>query len=140
MESKCETVRNGPAFMDEKCTIVHEGREYTNSGAWICKRVDTGKYEGCVYIREKPEWTGCGNVPPIGQWPRSTAGNWDGSIQVPCGLGKIYYSNFGDRRRQVWFEWGGMLFHGTWCSIDFNELVHVKQINVRQLKDKRCKG
>lgn len=104
------------AFIDQNCVFDFQGKKFESGGAWICKRVDNGKFGGRVYATcEKDE-------------RRGTVQNWHGTLKMPAYFGKIYRSNFGDRRRSVWFTYKNMSFQGMWCNIDYNELVTVKQI------------
>lgn len=111
-----KTLQSKDGFIDQDCTIEHEGKTFTSGGAFIARRTDTGKFGGIVYA----EWR---DDKPF------TVSNWDGDIRMPAQKGKVWLSNFGDKRRSVWFEWNNVKFYGVWCSIDNNQVVRVKEIN-----------
>lgn len=115
MDNSCKTVtdENSGAFIDSECTITHNGKSYTQGGAWMMKRKDTGKFEGRVYHTEKNG--------------RHFVQNWDGSFEVPAIVGRMWRSNMGDRRQSVWFKWNNRYFHGVHCSIDWTELFSAKE-------------
>jgi len=109
------------AFIDQDCTIEHNGMKFTSGGAWLCQRKDTGKFEGLVYVTE----TISGDK---NQFRDYHVTNWHGDIKIHCITGKTFYSNFGDRRKYVWFKYNDRYFYGLWCSIDWNQSVYVKEM------------
>lgn len=117
-------VENNGAFIETECTITHDGKDYTSSGAWLCKRVDTGKYEGMLYLKEKPTLQ---------------LTSWDGSIVIPCKLVRIWINNWGDKRICVHFShvidntvhyFTGICYAGT---LGF-ELTRVREIREKTYK------
>lgn len=107
------------AFVENNCSIEFEGKKFTSGGAWLAIRKDTGKMAGQVYVTSEETSPGC---------YRYFAQSWDGSIKVNAIVGDIWTSNFGDRRRSVWFRYQGRYFHGVWCSFDWTQLVTVKEV------------
>lgn len=103
---------NNIAFMDQQCTIEHEGQVFESGGAYIAKRKDSGKYSGAVYADDK----------------KGVVTNWHGDIVIPAYFGPVFRGNMGDQRRQVWFTWQGINFTGRWCGMDNNQVVHVQEI------------
>lgn len=103
-------------FMDQNCMIEHEGQKFESGGAFIALNKKTGKLGGRVYTHCNPD---------KGVYEVS---NWHGTIKIKASFGTIWTSNFGDRRRSVYFWYEGKAFYGMWCSIDFNELVSVREI------------
>ena len=101
----------GITCIEKECKIDFNGITFENSGAFIGIDVN-GLYGGCVY----------------GEWERKEVTNWHGTLRVKANYGRKYQSNFGDTRCHVWFTWKGVKFHGTWCSIEWNQLIRVKQI------------
>lgn len=112
LQANSEVVRGEDGtFIDQNCTIKVQGREFTSGGAFILRRKDTGKLAGQVYVSDKNE-----------------VSNWDGSIKMKATFGPIWRSNFGDRRRAVYFRYDGHYFYGMWCGMDYNELVSVREV------------
>lgn len=101
--------------IERDCKVEFEGKTFESGGAFIGIDSKTGKHVGYVYGKidsNKYHWVT----------------NWHGNIKVNAHFGNVYRSNFGDRRRHVQFRWKGINFHGVWCSIDFNELIKVKEM------------
>ena len=97
--------------LETDCTIEFEGRKFTSGGAFI--GVDkNGKHGGRVYA----------------DWNKREVSNWSGTVKVPAIYGRKFRSNFDDLRRHIWFTWKGINFHGLWCSINWSELVNVKEV------------
>ena len=108
-------------FIDQNCTIEHNGQTFESGGAFIAERADTGKLAGVVYA----QWADPKTDPHI------TGGyitNWHGDIKIRAYFGREYRSNFGDKRRSVWFTYKGREMFGVWCSTDWNQLVRVREI------------
>jgi len=102
---------NQKTCLEQACTLEHNGKTFESGGAFI--GVDAkGIHGGVVY--------GNCNMPEVM--------NWHGDIRVPAKYGRIYRSNMGDKRRHVWFTWKGIKYHGVWCSIDWSQIVRVREI------------
>jgi hypothetical protein len=120
MGSQIVQSENSIAFIESDCKIELGGREFTSGGAWLCQRIDTGRFEGWLYAYKKviSEKTGSYQI-----W----VGTWDGSKQVHCTTGQEYYSNFGDTRQSLWFRWNGRYFWGIWYKSG-GDLVKCREI------------
>lgn len=97
---------------NQKCIISHEGIDFESGGAFIGKRHDTGKLVGIIYADDT----------------NSQVTNWHGDIKIHAYFGRIFYPNFGDRRRWVHFTYQGIPMAGCWCGMDYNMAVRVKQV------------
>jgi hypothetical protein len=98
--------------LERKCIINFQGKEFESSGAFIGINPKTGKHGGIVY----------------GDWDYKMVGNWHGDIKIPAHYGKEYESNMGDKRRSVWFTYKGIKMYGIWCSINWNQMIRVKEV------------
>jgi len=98
-------------FMDTNCVFKFQNVRIESGGAWIGKDKN-GKYSGMLYVHEEEKFVT----------------NWHGTIRIPCQLGKSFYSNMGDRRRAVWFNWKNARMYGVLCNANFNQSVNVRQI------------
>jgi len=102
-------------FIEEHCAIEHEGATFEAGGAWLAKRVDTGKYEGILYMLDNG----------------SSIGTWHGDKKVRCSFGESWISNFGDERMTVWFHWDvdgvQKAFMGTWYK-SAGDYVRCKEV------------
>lgn len=96
--------------MEKDCKFSFEGKTFESGGAFIGKDKN-GKHGGRVYGNET----------------KMEVSNWHGDIKVKASYGHVFRSNFGDKRRYVWFTWKGISFYGLWCSIDWNQLIPVKE-------------
>lgn len=120
-----DSTGNKIAFIEKDCKLKIDGHEFSYGGAWLCKRVDTGKYEGWLYMYEDDK-TYTKDGKPASCRPK--IGSWDGSIKISCYRGKEWFSNFGDKRQSVWFKYNGHYFYGVHYSKGFSDLVKVREI------------
>ena len=104
------TIQENGCFVDQDCTIEHEGHKFTSGGAFI--GVDkNGKHRGTVY----------------GDYDHKTVSNWDGSIKIPATYYGEHRGNMGDRRIFVRFRYGGRNFFGRWFGMDWSQIVRVRE-------------
>lgn len=102
-------------FVEEKCCIEHEGKEFCAGGAWIMRRKDTGLREGILYLfRERHE-----------HFVNYFVGTWDGSKKAHAVCLRTWRSNFGDERRSFYFLWEGTKFWGV--NAGDNDVVRVRE-------------
>lgn len=98
-------------FIETNCTIKHKGKKFTSGGAFIWPD-KTGKLRGIVY----------------GDWNKEQVTNWHGDIKIQATYGPVYRSNFGDKRRSVWFRYVNHNFYGVWCGIDNTQVIRVHEV------------
>lgn len=99
-------------FTDINCTIEHNGISFSSGGAILDENGGTvyGDYD-------TPNYASRGQVT-----------NWHGTIKINANYGKVYRSNFGDKRRSVRFTHDGINYYGVWCSIDWNQSINVRRV------------
>ena len=103
-------------FVDQNCKFSIQGKEFESGGAWMTKiKAQKAKDETFIGMVYADDATG-------------TVTNWHGTIKIPARFGKVWVSNFGDRRRAVRFQWQGVEMFGVWCSCDSNMAVKVRQV------------
>ena len=100
-------------FIDTDCKIELDGKTFESGGAWIAERADNHKLSGLVYADDI----------------KGVVTNWHGDKVIKATFGRVFRSNFGDRRRSVYFHYAGKCLFGIWHSIDFNQAVNVREIN-----------
>ena len=97
--------------MERSCVIEYKGKVFELGGSFI--GVDkNGVHGGVVY----------------GDWNNQVVTNWHGDIKVSAQYGREYRSNMGDKRRHVWFTYKGIRFHGIWYSIEWSQIIRVREI------------
>jgi hypothetical protein len=117
------TVQPKETFIEEDCTISHDGQEYSSGGSYIAECTD-GKFRGMVYIKQEEHLTPAG-LPYPGSKGRSfgTVTTWHGEQIARAGF-TDYQGNFCNMRR-VSFTWQGMNFVGDYCP-DWSEVCKVR--------------
>ncbi len=112
----------GKAFVEEHCTITHEGRSFTSGGAWLAKCTD-GYWRGVVYVSPR---NGDGHLTEpddkgMRRWnhaPHGSCGGivttWHGKKIADAWFGARYQSTY-CRLRAVSFTYTGMKFTGRYC-------------------------
>jgi hypothetical protein len=117
-------------FIEDDCTIEHEGRTFKSGGSWLCDCSD-GYRRGVVYV--KPPKIGYDTthlrriIRAGGEHPRSCYGfvtTWHGEQIAGAGFGPIYQGNF-CRMRAVTFTFEGVTFTGRYCP-ESSQAVRVK--------------
>ncbi len=104
-------------FIEQDCTITHEGKSFTASGSWLAERADKpGTWAGVVYVREGVLRNGSISI-------CHSVGTWHGDFIAVCDLGDIYRGNY-CRMRTVSFTHNGINFHGRYCP-DTSQAVRV---------------
>jgi len=107
-------------FIEDKACIELEGKKFCSGGSYLLTRKDNGKKQGLFYAYpRKNEKTGY-------SWLE--IGTWDGSKKVNCVRGDSWYSNFGDERQSVWFEWDGVYMYGIYFKSN-SDIVRAREIN-----------
>ncbi|MDG6906724.1 MAG: hypothetical protein JRN20_13165 [Nitrososphaerota archaeon] len=81
---------------------------HSESGAWILERRDTGLFTGMLYAYPK-------------------VGSWDGSLKIPALFLNEWYSNMGDKRQLLHFEYRGRRFSGTYYKSN-SDLVRICEL------------
>lgn len=97
----------GVPFVEEDCTITHEGRTFTAGGAWLADCPD-GYRRGVVYANP-----GAGIVT-----------DWHGNVIARASYGKPYQGPF-CTMQSVSFVVDGILYAGRWCP-DWASAVNVR--------------
>lgn len=97
-------------FVEENCTITHEGKSFSSGGAYLIKNAK-GKLEGILY-----------------QYPEHTIGDWKGSFKIPYVVLNRWIGNLGNKCELVSFEYLGKRFHGINYSTDNQDLVRVHEV------------
>jgi hypothetical protein len=125
---------DGPGFMDQNCSIEHDGRTFEAGGGFILFNPKANRYEGIVYgdwgapTRLRGEF----RTEMLSEMNyNATVTNWHGDIKIKAVYGRVYRSNMGDLRRLVWFDYAGRHFSGVWYSIDNNQSIRVKEVKSR---------
>ena len=104
-------------FVEESCTISHEGRTFEAGGAWLCDCTD-GYRRGVVYAKvtnESPSGVGY-------SWGVVT--DWHGNQIAKAEFKPTYQGNF-CRMRSLSFVVDGVKFSGRWCP-DWADAVRVR--------------
>ncbi len=104
------TPRNGAEFLDQNCTLTHEGRTFESGGAFLGTNPKTGRMGGVLYASEKT-----GEVT-----------NWHGDIRIPAYYGCTWRSNMGDTRQMVYLAWEGKNFAGIYYKSG-SDIVRVRE-------------
>lgn len=102
-------------FVEENCTIEHEGKKFEAGGSWICDCSD-GHRRGVVYA--KP------NKGSEGGYSIGTVTTWHGEFIAIARFGKVYQGAF-CKMRTVRFEIGGVKYSGRYCP-DWADAVRVR--------------
>ena len=115
-------------FIENDCTIRHEGKSFTSGGAWICECSD-GYYHGIVYVKPDDSDTSplANGVRLYSSHLRPCAGSvttWHGERIAAAQFGARYQSTY-CRMRSVSFEFNGMHFTGRYCP-DTSQAVRVR--------------
>lgn len=103
-------------FIEENCTITHEGQEFTSGGAWLCDCSD-GYRRGVVYA--KPIIRVAEGHPAHGH-----VTDWHGNKIADAMFGVPYRGNF-CMMRSVAFELDGIKYTGRYAP-DSSEAVRVR--------------
>jgi len=115
MNGSSELTEKDGAFLEQNCTIEIDGHSLPNGGGWLCKRVDTGKYEGLLYA----------------YLSEHEIGSWNGSIKIPARFGYSWHSNMGDIRQSVYFtheiDSVKHYFYGVYYKSG-SDIVRVKEV------------
>jgi len=116
-------------FIEEKCCIKHESKNYCFGGSYLCVRTDTGKMVGIMYASDK----------------ESVVTSWDGTIKIPAIYGKEYRNNFGALCQSVWFRYQDHYFYGRWLGKERSQIVRCKEITEKsyfgyELSKRKYKG
>lgn len=114
-------------FIEEDCTVTHEGRSFTAGGAWLCDCTD-GYRRGVVYtkpadpIQAKPgDITG-----PAPSYPRrGIVTDWHGNKIADASFGHPYRGGFGAKMRTVRFTVDGVEYAGRY-GCDWRDAVRVR--------------
>ena len=107
-------IKKDATFIETECRISLSGKEYESGGSYLLKRKDNGRLEGILYAYPKEK-----NV-----------GSWDGSLKIPAVFGRPFLTNFGVRRQHLWFSYLGHKFIGTNYSLDWQDIVRVKELTI----------
>jgi hypothetical protein len=115
---------NAIPFVEQDCTIKHEGQTFEQAGAWLCDCTD-GYRRGVVYVRPAKRWDGCG-CPPIGKDNEylNTVTTWHGEFTAIAEFGPVYRGNF-CRMQHVAFTLDGIKYSGRYCP-DWAQAVRVR--------------
>ena len=84
---------------------------HSESGAWILEHRDNGLFAGMLYAYPK----------------ESKVGSWDGSLKIPALFLNEWYSNMGDKRQLVHFEYQRRRFSGTYYKSN-SDLVRIREL------------
>lgn len=100
-------------FIEEDCTITHEGKKYTSGGSFILLCSD-GKYRGVVYITNELSVHGSrGWLSGYKNIGYADVTDWHGNKIARCSY-TDYQGNFCTMRR-ISFELDGRKFVGDYC-------------------------
>ena len=104
---------DGISLLETECAFKFQnGKSFTTeSGAWILELKDTGLFIGILYAYPK----------------ESKVGSWDGSLKIPALFLNEWYSNMGDRRQLVHFEYQWRRFSGTYYKSN-SDLVRIREL------------
>jgi hypothetical protein len=86
-----------PNFVEENCTITHEGKEFISGGAWIADCTD-GYRRGVVYASPT----------------KKCVTDWHGNKIADAVFGPIYQGNY-CKMQSVSFIVDGVKFSGRYC-------------------------
>src|SRR5579863_9855303 len=103
-------------FIEENCTIEHNGQQFTQNGAWLCDCTD-GYRRGVVYV------AGPNSGWPSDRHPTDCVTDWHDNIIAKAEYGPIYQGNF-CRMKSVSFILDGIRYTGRWCP-DWSQAVKV---------------
>lgn len=103
------------AFVEENCTIEHEGRKFSSGGAWLVECTD-GYWRGVVYVKpcDANDNGPCGGM----------VTTWHGKHIAQANFGARYQSTY-CRLRSVSFTYEGLHFTGRYCP-DTGEVCRVR--------------
>ena len=104
-------------FIEENCTVEHNGKEYTAGGAWLTQCTD-GYYRGVVYST----------------WGKgSFVTDWHGKKIASARYGHKFRGNF-CWMQYVSFEYEGIMFKGFYCP-DWNQSIRVRSTKKYEIKE-----
>jgi hypothetical protein len=98
-------------FIENDCSIVLEGKTFSNGGAFIGKRKDNGKLGGILYAYPKED----------------KVGTWDGKTKFNAFFGNEWTSNMRDKRQSVYFSYDGKKFYGVYYKTN-SDIVRVREL------------
>jgi len=99
-------------FAETDCTFNFGEHSCTSGGAYIGVHRKTGKLGGLLYIQDGGKMVG----------------DWHGDDVTPVEYaGKVYRSNFGDRRQTLYFHWHDTPMMGVYMR-ENSDIVRCKQI------------
>lgn len=103
-------------FIEENCTIEHEGKQFTSGGAWLCDCSD-GKRRGVVYVNPpmNGQYKSCGGAMiacASRGWGNVTT--WHGKLIAKAYFGERYQGTY-CRMQSVSFELNGVKYSGRYC-------------------------
>jgi hypothetical protein len=102
-------------FIEQDCTVTHEGRDFTAGGAWLADCTD-GYRRGVVYVND----AGCD---PYCQAEVAVT-DWHGNVLARGVVGARYRGNH-CRMRCLTFTHNGVVFTGRYCP-DTSQAVRVR--------------
>lgn len=103
-------------FIEEDCTISHNGQKFTSGGAWLCDCSD-GYRRGVVYAKpESPIPARPGSITgPNPSYPcRGSVTDWHGNVIAVAYFGHPYHGGFGAKMRCVSFTLDGVYYAGRY--------------------------
>ena len=114
-----------PTFVEENCTIAHDGKEFTAGGAFVLDCTD-GYRRAVVYAKPDTHHTmGCRSArEPQAACPGIVT-DWHGNKIASASFGPIYRGNL-CKMRSVSFTLDGVKFAGRYCP-DWADCVRVRQ-------------
>lgn len=98
-------------FVESKCDFTFEGRTFSSSGAWLLKNLKTRLYEGLLY-----------------RYPNGLIGDWKGTFKIPYTVTNTWISNMGCKRQSIRFTYLGKHFYGIQYSMDWSDIIHVREL------------
>lgn len=99
------------AFIEKDCIFEMDGKSFESGGSWLLVNKKTGLLGGILYAFQK----------------ENKIGSWNGKLKINAVFGNEWYSNFGDKRQTVKFEYKGKKFTGTYYK-SAGDLVRVKEV------------
>jgi hypothetical protein len=102
---------NTGAHIEDHCAIEHNGQSFESGGSYLLRRKDTGKLEGMLYRQ-----------------PNGMIGTWDSLQLVKATWGLPFMTNLGVKAQYCWFTWEGKRFIGRNNSIEWQDIVRVREI------------
>lgn len=98
------------SFIEQDCTFSVEGKTFTSGGSYLVPN-KRGRLVGLFYAYPKED----------------SIGNWSGDLKIPARYSTEYYSNFGDKRQTLYFEYEGKAFIGIWYKSG-SDIVRVREV------------